>query len=141
MEPTMHESHVSRADLGLFVSGLLGPDASDALASHVSGCPQCERALMREARFEVALGDMACALEPAHRRVDVPALWRYAGGVTGALALAAATVLWIAPRALRTAPENELVSGQNPNGAVLLASPQSADAAPNGDVQRGVGAD
>jgi|SRR5215467_8515601 len=122
----MSEPHVSSTDLELYVIDALEPVRAAEVERHVASCAACERALMGEARLELAFEQLArpnghdagrvAALNPKKSARVVRAA-PFAGGAVGALAMAAAAVLWIAPAATRHAA-----------GASALAPPPSVAA-------------
>jgi hypothetical protein len=123
------------ADLEKYVMGALAPERTGRLEAHVAECETCALALAREAQLEVALeavaqhveedrpsgvrvvAHVACAPEaPAGAVAQVIALPvrpaartrmpRVAFGLGGAMAAAAAFVLWMMPAGKADTSEN-----------------------------------
>jgi anti-sigma factor RsiW len=126
-------SHVAGEDLALYVIEALDPERREALESHVFSCDECAEALAREARVEAAFEQVArlagerlagteelgggsaaaqiVSIMPAIRSAEARARLvsggrrsRWAGGVGGALAAAAALVLAFASATARSEP-------------------------------------
>lgn len=116
-------AHVTGDELALYVIDALDPGRKDAVESHVFSCEKCAEGLAREARVEAAFeqvvrlaGERAPAARlvsvmPAIRSAEVRARLatgarrsRWAGGVGGALAAAAALVLAFASATARSEP-------------------------------------
>jgi anti-sigma factor RsiW len=112
--------HVKGEDLALYVIGALDARGMEAVERHVSSCEECAEGLAREARVEAALEQVAAlagrqeeanvvsivpAMRSAERARHVPARRsRWAGGVAGALAAAAAVVLALASTTAHSEP-------------------------------------
>jgi len=89
--------HVSRDALEAYVMGALDDAELEAVEAHVAACSACEARLQHEARLEMAFARVAdhVAPERPRRAVRVAAPLAATGGV---LAVAAAMMLWLAPR-------------------------------------------
>jgi anti-sigma factor RsiW len=124
------DSHVAGGELALYVLDALGPERKEAVESHVFSCEECAEGLAREARVEAAFEQVALIAEarmagvaeraaavqvvsilPALRSAEARARLmaggrrsRWAGGVGGALAAAAALVLAFASTTARSEP-------------------------------------
>jgi anti-sigma factor RsiW len=108
----MSERHVPSSDLELYVIDGLDPVRAAQVEEHVGRCAACEAALLSEARLELAFEQVARApisiatregprhLEAQARsiRKSVRRAIPVAGGIVGALAMAAAAVLWLGPQ-------------------------------------------
>jgi anti-sigma factor RsiW len=118
-----HVGHVGEAELALYVVDALDPERKEAVERHVLSCDACAGGLAREASVEAAFervaalaGERAAAARvvsilPAIRSAEVRARLaaggrrsRWAGGVGGALAAAAALVLAFASATARSEP-------------------------------------
>jgi anti-sigma factor RsiW len=93
----MSEHHIASSDRELYVIGALDPARSAELEAHVAGCPACESALMAEARLELAFEQVARS--PLRTRRAVRRGMSFVGAGAGALAMAAAILLWLVPGA------------------------------------------
>ncbi len=94
----MSERHLSAERLEQYVIGALSEPEASEVERHVAACPACEARLMNEASLELAFAQVASTrrVEPSVRRGVsrvVPA------AVVGALAMAAAAVVWLTPAA------------------------------------------
>ncbi|MGO8993441.1 MAG: anti-sigma factor family protein [Polyangiaceae bacterium] len=106
----MRGAHLSGEELALYVIDALDPERKDRVERHVLACEECAMGLEREARVEAALEQVArladqpvpapISIMPAIRAAEVRARLvsagrrsRWAGGVAGAFAAAAAMVL------------------------------------------------
>jgi anti-sigma factor RsiW len=113
--------HVKGEDLALYVIGALDAQGMEAVERHVSSCDECAEGLAREARVEAALEQVAAlairrgeasvvSIVPAMRsaerarHVSGGRRSRWAGGVAGALAAAAAVVLALASTTAHSEP-------------------------------------
>ena len=114
--------HATTLELEEYVSGALEPSRASQLDHHVEACAQCARALLREAKLEVALravgADLRCGMRadevellPAVEAPQAPAR----RGAFFALAAAAAIVLAFAAAQL---PKAQVVA---PAPGVLLS--------------------
>jgi anti-sigma factor RsiW len=114
-------AHVGSEELAFYVIGALGPAERDAVERHVFACDVCAERLAREARLEAALEQVAALanerplapvvpIAAASRPVERARLAaagrgsRWAGGVAGALAAAAAVVLVLASTTAHSEP-------------------------------------
>jgi anti-sigma factor RsiW len=131
--------HVASNELALYVIGALDGDERDAVESHVLVCEECAEGLAREARVEAAFEMVAQAaneralapvisIVPAVRSAEMRAQLvsggrrsRWAGGVAGALAAAAAMVLAFSSATARSEPSG--------GGGVAQRAPALHDAA------------
>ena len=114
--------HLNKADVELYVINALAMERAAAVEDHVSGCEECACALAHEAQLEMALeivAERSRSREPREAREardvrTIPpsaprvvalaprrlARARRAGiGLAGAVAAAAALILWIMPSA------------------------------------------
>jgi anti-sigma factor RsiW len=145
------QAHVAGAELALYVIDGLSPERKDAVESHVLECDACADALGREARVEAALEEVARVAAMAERPsapviplfpAKRPALEgaapfpvgrrsRWAGGVAGAIAAAAAMVLAFAPATARSEPT---AAGAVPRAALHDAAGDMSGATPGSEV-------
>jgi anti-sigma factor RsiW len=110
----MSERHIPSTDLELYVIDGLDPVRAAQVEEHIGRCAACEAALLCEARLELAFEQVArapismttrdgsrhpdaqeqarAARKSARRAIPV------AAGIVGALAMAAAAVLWLGPQ-------------------------------------------
>lgn len=129
--------HVSPRELELYViDGLVANDAS-RIEEHVVACDACAAALAREAQLELAMDliaqtpprallvgprvthyDSRCVAVRRRRSVESRKVWF--AGLSGALAMAAATILWIAPAA-----SEERHSFGEPSAGIVQPAPAS----------------
>ena len=85
--------HLSADSLEAYVIGALEDTEASAVEQHVAECHACAVRLQREAALEVAFTAVVTAPKPSRLpRVHAPA------AVGAALAMAAAMLLWLAPR-------------------------------------------
>jgi anti-sigma factor RsiW len=108
--------HFQKSDLELYVINALAMERAAEVEDHVAQCEACADALAREAQLELAmelLAERVAAPAPVVRiapvtrvaatrvapvtRMAPRRVARIAGGLAGALAAAAAVVLWLAP--------------------------------------------
>jgi hypothetical protein len=96
-----YAKHTEKADLELYVINALAMDQAAEVEDHVAHCEACAELLAREAQLELAMDllaeraeakNVATVVRLAPRKVA-----RVAGGLAGALAAAAALVLWLTP--------------------------------------------
>jgi hypothetical protein len=92
-------AHVSSGVLEMYVIGALDDDEVAAVEAHVASCPACEARLQQEARLDLAFTALADHIESRPRRVAHLAAPIAAAG--GALAMAAAMMLWVLPHGER----------------------------------------
>jgi hypothetical protein len=99
-----HLSHLSLADLELFVIDGLDAMRAAEIEAHLVACPACSAALASEARLEIAFEEVARAPVPVvRRRAAVPVSARaqarlgFAVVAAGTLSLAAAWMFLLMP--------------------------------------------
>lgn len=110
--------HVSQSMLEGYVIGALSDLESAAVEEHVMACASCTARLQKEARLELAFAAVAERVPERSRRA-----YLIAPAVGGAIAMAAAILLWIAPR--------DAASDQRPQTADDQATTTISDT--NGD--------
>jgi hypothetical protein len=161
LRPSGLGTHVADAELSLYVIDGLEPERKDAIESHVLECEACAGALAREARVESALEEVARVAAVAPRAIaqviplfpapppaapppaapppatqeavlfPVRRRSRWAGGVAGAIAAAAAMVLAFAPATARSEPT---AAGAVPRAALHDAAGDMSGATPGPEV-------
>jgi anti-sigma factor RsiW len=93
--------HVSQLELDAYVIGALDDADVTAFEAHVVACEACAKRLQHEAELEVAFAAVVASPVPS-RLPRIASISAFAGA---ALAMAAATLLWLAPRAETTTTE------------------------------------
>lgn len=85
-------SHIAQGTLEAYVTCSLTDVECAEVEAHVASCAPCAARLSREARYELAFAEVAARAERPRRSISlmVPA--------AGALAMAAAVLLWMVPR-------------------------------------------
>ncbi len=87
-------SHVSAEALEAYVIGALDEVELAAVEAHVMACPVCEARLQHEARLDLAFTAVARQVERPRKTASIAGPLAAAGG---ALAMAAAMILWVLP--------------------------------------------
>ena len=105
----------------------IGADLDEAALAHVSSCDACAEALQKDARLELALGELH-AFVAGTRHVAPPSKLRALAAPAVVLALAAAVFLYLQNRG--PAPSHEVRA--DPSVLVAPATPAASEA-PAGD--------
>jgi len=83
----MNDSHVSDESFDAYVSDVLDAAARALLEAHVAACEPCEHALLRHARAEQAMYELAPSCRAARRATAVLRTCAIAAGLLAVLGL------------------------------------------------------
>ncbi len=109
-------NHIAQSSLEGYVMCTLADEECAIVEAHVASCETCAARLQREARFELAFAEVAARSEERPRRMHY-----IAPAIGGALAMAAAMILWMAPHESASEQRTPTVEDQT-------ASEMNADA-------------
>jgi anti-sigma factor RsiW len=122
----MKNEHLSQDSLEAYVIGALDEVAATDVEAHVADCAACAARLQREAALEVAFASVVAS--PSKPTTVSPRVGSIPAIAGAALAMAAAMLLWLAPRGESTerasAPVDEApaVNEVNADASAVTAS-------------------